>query len=187
MTTKAKVSIQDFIEIKKLFLLDVRNVVTMDEICDEMIANWDQTGINYVPVSSWTMEKEGSKRVELIGKDDKRQITVTFAGSMNESLLPLQVIYQGKSTQCLPKFDFPSTWHVTFTPNHWSNEETTEEYIKMIMVPYFEQARLRLKLAPDAHGLVMFDNFSGQCTDRIFELLEANNINIVIVPANCTD
>jgi len=32
------------------------------------------------------MEKEGSKKVELIGKDDKRQITVTFAGSMNGNL-----------------------------------------------------------------------------------------------------
>ena len=42
------------------------------------------------------MEKEGFKRVELIRKDDKRQITVTFAGSMNGNLLPLQVIYQGK-------------------------------------------------------------------------------------------
>ena len=47
-----------------------------------LIINWDQTGINYVPVSSWTMEVEGSKRVELVGKDDKRQITAVFAGSM---------------------------------------------------------------------------------------------------------
>jgi len=186
-TTKAKINVQDFEEIKKLFLLDVSNVVKMDEICEEMIVNWDQTGINYVPVSSWTMEKEGSKRVELIGKDDKRQITVTFAGSMNGNLLPLQVIYQGKTTQCLPKFDFPSSWHVTFTPNHWSNEETTEEYIEKVIVPYFEQTRLRLELATDSRGLVIFDNFNGQCTDGIFELLEANNINVIIVPANCTD
>jgi len=131
------------------------------------------------------MQKEGSKRVELIRKDDKRQITVTFAWSMNGNLLQLQVIYQGKTTQCLPKFDFPSIWHITFTPNYWSNEKMTEEYIKKVIVPYFEQTRLRLKLLADACGLVMFDNFNGQCTDRIFELLEANIINIVIVPANC--
>ena len=101
----------------------------MDEICEETIVNWDQTGINFVPVSSWTMVKEGSKWVELIGKDDKKQIKVTFAGSINGNL-PLQVIYQGKTTQCLPKFDFLSSWHITFTPNHWSNEEMTEEYIE---------------------------------------------------------
>ena len=101
-TTKAKVDVKEFEEIKRLFLLDVKNVVQMD-------VNWDQTEINYVPVSSWTMEAEGSKRVELIGKDDKRQITVVFAGSLGGDILPIQVIYQGKSLKCLPKFNFPST------------------------------------------------------------------------------
>ena len=47
----------------KLFLLDVKNVVQMDEISEDMIVNWDQTGINYVLVSSWNMEEEGSKRI----------------------------------------------------------------------------------------------------------------------------
>lgn len=55
------------------------------------------------------------------------------------------------------------------------------------MVPFFEQRRLRLKLAADARGLVMFDNFNGHYTDGIFELLEANNVDIVIVLVNCTD
>ena len=53
----------------------------MDEICEDKIVNWDQIGVNYVPLSSWTMEEEGSKRIELIGKDDKRQLTVLFAGA----------------------------------------------------------------------------------------------------------
>ena len=51
-TTKVKINVQDFVEIKKLFLLDVSNVVKMNEICEEMIVNWDQMGINYVPVPS---------------------------------------------------------------------------------------------------------------------------------------
>ena len=28
----------------------------MEEIPDELVINWDQTGIKYVPVSQWTME-----------------------------------------------------------------------------------------------------------------------------------
>ena len=47
-TTKDKVDIKEFEEIKRLFLLDVNNVVQMDEICNDMIVNWDQTGINYI-------------------------------------------------------------------------------------------------------------------------------------------
>ena len=48
----------------------------------DLIINWDQTGIKYIPVSEWTMEKEGSRRVEIAGLTDKRQITVAFAGSL---------------------------------------------------------------------------------------------------------
>ena len=88
------------------------------------------------------MEEEGSKRIELIGKDDKRQLTALFAGSLTGDFLPIQIIYQGKTSKCLPKFNFPNTWHVAFTINHWANEKTMEDYIKMIIVPYFEQTRL---------------------------------------------
>ena len=33
-----------------------------------------------MPVASWTIEKEGSKRIEIVGIDDKRQLTADFAG-----------------------------------------------------------------------------------------------------------
>ncbi len=36
-------------------------------------------------------------------------------------------------------------------------------------------------------ALVLFDRFRGQCTQKFLDLLEANRILIVIVPANCTD
>ena len=46
----------------------------MDEVPAELVINWEKTGLNYLPVSQWTTEQEGAKRVELDRKDDKRQI-----------------------------------------------------------------------------------------------------------------
>jgi len=40
------------------------------------ILSWDHIRINYVPVSSLTVEKEGTKKVDNAGMNDKRQITV---------------------------------------------------------------------------------------------------------------
>ena len=37
----------------------------------ELIFIWDQTGINLVPASNWTMEVKGSKRVEVAELTDK--------------------------------------------------------------------------------------------------------------------
>ena len=80
------------------------------------------------------MAEEGAKQVELIGKDDKRQLTAVLAGSMSGKFLPPQLIYQGKTTRCLPYYEFPSDWHITFSVNHWSNEDTMKEYIDHIIL-----------------------------------------------------
>ena len=185
--TKAKVSVVDFEEYKAQFVFDICTIMDMEDIPKEMIVNWDHTGMNYVPVSSWMMAKEGSKRVEIRGLTDKRQLTLVLAGSMTGDFLPLQVIYGGSTKRCIPNVTFPEDWDVTFTPNHWANEATTESYISKIMVPYFDKKRSLLGLAQEHPALVIFDRFKGQCTDKIYSLLEENHIYFTIVPPNCTD
>ena len=96
-TTKSKITVQRFEELKQQYLLEFKAVVEMEEIPHDLIINWDQTGINYVPVSQWTMAKEGSKRVEIVGVNDKRQITAVFAGSLAGDFLPVQLVHQGKT------------------------------------------------------------------------------------------
>ena len=81
------------------------------------------------------MTKEGSKKVPIAGIEDKRQITAVFAATMEGDFLPPQLIYQGKTTACLPSTKFPSSWHITFTPTQWANEVTTLAYIDGIILP----------------------------------------------------
>ena len=80
-----------FDELKAQFLEEVATTVYVEEIPPELILNWDQTGINLVPSSSWTMEQKGAKYVELTGIDDKRQITAVFCGSFTGDFLPIQL------------------------------------------------------------------------------------------------
>ena len=51
-------------ELKEAFLLEIKNIVVVDDIPEDLIINFDQTGLNYVPVTSWTMEEVGARRVE---------------------------------------------------------------------------------------------------------------------------
>ncbi len=55
----------------------------MEDIPEDLIINWDHTGL---PVSNWTMAEEGSKRVEIVGLDDKRQKMAVFGCSMGGDL-----------------------------------------------------------------------------------------------------
>ena len=57
-STKAKINIDDFEAVKEQFLFDVKVVVEMEEIPHDLIINWDQTGIHYIPVGSWKEKNE---------------------------------------------------------------------------------------------------------------------------------
>ena len=50
-----------------------------------------------VPVSKWTMEKEGSRRVRIEDLDDKREITAVVGASSTGMLLPIQILYAGET------------------------------------------------------------------------------------------
>ena len=186
-STKAKPSIMEFTKLKEQFKFDIHAIIEMEEIPPELVINWDQTGIHYIPVSNWTMALEGSKRVEIAGIDDKCQITAVFAGTMSGEFLPPQIIYKGKTSKCLPPTESPQDWHVTFIDNHWSNEATMITYLQRVLFPYIQQKRSQLGLPTDFPALVIFDRFKAQCTETILTMLKDEHIHIAIVPVNCTD
>ena len=99
----------------------------------------------------YTFSSKGSKNVPIKGLDDKRQITATFLVGATGSFLRIQLIYQGKSERCLPKFTFPSNFHVAFTPIHC--EKLFKEFYLSIFVCQKEGAWLpRRPALPDYHG-----------------------------------
>ena len=57
----------------------------------DLIFNWDQIGLNYVPVSNWKMEPNHNsvKCVEIKGQ---RQIAAVFGGTITGEFLPFQLV-----------------------------------------------------------------------------------------------
>lgn len=99
----------------------------------------DQTGLHLVPSSTHTYQLKGSKEVPVIGNGDKRQITVCLVSSMNGDLLPLQLIFQGKTDKCLPAptaSSIQTGFHIAYSDNHWSTQPTMQQYIREIVVPF---------------------------------------------------
>ena len=90
------------------------------------------------------MDKEGSRHVEILGVDDKRQFTPVLCVTKSGHYLPPQIIYAGKTARSPPKLKFLIEWHVTFTENHWSNQITTLQYVHNVLLPYVTQKRFEL-------------------------------------------
>ena len=185
-TTKSKITVPHFDALKEQYLLDIKVIVTMEEIPPDLVVNWDQTGINYVPVSQWTMEKRVPKELKLWEWEIKGRLQLHL-------LVACLVIFFlcswciGKTTKCLPSVTFPEDWNITFTINHWCNERTMLCYVEEIIIPYLQAKKRHLALPETHSSLLIFDEFNGQTTDAVLKLLQDNHIMYIIVPPNTTD
>ena len=123
-----------------------------------------------VPV---TLEVQGSKQIDVIGLDDKREITALLAVSLSGELLSPEVIYAGTTPRCHPNVTVPNGWHLTHSPSHWSTAETMLEYVDTVLAPYMTKQRERLGLAEDAFGLCIFDVFAAhRCEEFLKSLMQ---------------
>lgn len=185
-TKAARALPENFDELKRDYLERITNLVTDYNIPDELIINWDQTGINLIPASRWTMEMTGAKQVGITGLNDKRQITAVLAVTLAGEMLPPQILYQGKTDAVHPKYNFPAEWDIFHTPSHWSTAESMSRYIDQVIVPYVMRTRERLDLPLRHPALCTFDVFAAHRDDDVLEKLHSKNIKVVFVPARCT-
>ena len=121
------------------------------------------------------MEECGAERVEMEALGDKRQVTATLAGTLLVELLPLQVIFNGKSERCHPTFVFFSVALICGTT--LTTGQMTLCFIENIIIPYIKD--VQSKQGTPEHALVNFDVFKGQNVDRMQTLLEENKIMLL--------
>ena len=123
--TKGVKSLQkDFESLKTAFLERVERFRMEYNIPDNLVINWDQTGSNFVSVSDWTMEKEGSKQVLIAHINDKRQTTVTVHALSLATCCPHNSYNRGETDLCHPAFKIPTEWDIHHIESHWSTLET---------------------------------------------------------------
>ena len=125
-----------FLELREQFLADIAAEVIMNDIHPDLIINWDQTGLKFVPTGDWTMNLSGDKVVSIVGSDDKREITAVLAVTITGRCLPPQLLYKGTTSKCHPIIEFPERWDIWHSHNHWSNEETMKRYLDKILLMF---------------------------------------------------
>ena len=121
------------------------NYMEKYQIPSWLIINFDQTPSKYVQISSNAMAKEGTKNVPIFGIDD-RSISATFSITMENKFLPMQLIYKGKTSQSLPKIQFPNGFSLRTNLKHYSNETESLKFLKEIILPCVKTERERLGL-----------------------------------------
>ena len=156
-----------------------------------LVVNMDQTGVNLAPVDTRTYDTKGAKAVGVIGAEDKRQITACVASSLDGDLLPLQLIFQGKTQAVHPLRTDSSKKahvHITHSDNHWSNQETMQQYITEVLVPYTQERMVQHSLPSTSHVVLVLDVWAVHKSEEFRKFLRTHHpkIHLVFVPPNCT-
>ena len=153
--------------------------------------NLDQTGLHLVPAGSRTYETKGSKQVPIAGMDDKRQITAVVASSLDGQLLPLQLIFQGKTDASLPPHTDASTlagFHLTKSQNHWSNQETMQEWCGHILVTWRDKMIKEHNLPANAAVVLQLNVWAVHISKEFRDFIGNKHpyVRLVYIPPNCT-
>ena len=144
----------------------------------------DQTPLSYVSPGKYTFDVKVVKTVPIRGTDDKRQITSPFAISMPGEFLPIQVIYEGKTTRFYLSTLFLRTSDVTFSENQWSNTEKAISFFKKF--PHFKNVRQTKGYPNEQMGLVIMNTLVGNDNEEVAKLCRENNCVLIIIPHNLT-
>ena len=68
-------------------------------------------------------------------------ITAALCVNIVGDFLPVQLIYGGVTDKCHPKVNFPESFHIIHSQNHWSNKDIVMEYLNKIIFPYIKSKR----------------------------------------------
>jgi DDE superfamily endonuclease len=166
-------------------------LVKQYKINPNLIINFDQTGVHFIPKSNNTYELKGSQHVSVMGAEDKRQITAIIASTLTGNLLPLQLIFGGTTDKCEPAKSHhvvKSQFHITHSDNHWSTLETMKEYIERIIQPYINQTIKQHNLDRESRAIVLLDCWSVHKSKEFRNYVRRTHPNILLVyiPPNCT-
>lgn len=133
-TNAAKKVSDDWERLRTDAILRISRVMEDFRVPPALVMNGDQTGVNLFPSSeNKTYAKKGSKQVPILGKNDKRHITLMVTSSMDGKLLPFQAIFEGKTDGSPPgknEGKRAETMGMKFEPGgdkHWANLDTTKK------------------------------------------------------------
>jgi len=171
-------------EIHKKFLYRIALTVKKYSIPKCLCINFDETGVYLTSRGNRTFHRVGDKQVPIYGLNDKRQVTVGLAVTVDGRKLSGQVIFKGKTQRALPKIN--TDWLMCYSPNHWQKVDTTKQYLINVIFPYCKKTIQEIGGIWNQKSLLIWDIWCSHMNEEVIQLCEQNNVKMIIVPPNQT-
>ncbi|KJA18870.1 hypothetical protein HYPSUDRAFT_121503, partial [Hypholoma sublateritium FD-334 SS-4] len=172
-------------------------VIKHEDIPSQLIANSDQTQVVLQQGCNMTYAPCGSKQVTTVGSEEKRAVTVLATVTNNGVLLPFQTIYKGATPLSLPRKTSQSMaeslgagflFESSHTKTYWSTQATMQNFVNLVLAPYFNLIKQQLGLPLSQCALWLIDCWSVHRSEEFLTWMATFHPTIIIlfVPAGCT-
>lgn len=171
-----------------------RIVLTMEgnSIPPSLVINGDQAGVELFPTGNRSWNPTGAKQVDIAGLDDKKYYTLMVSSAMDGTFLPFQAVFAGTTARSLPRDCTPATSKgILFSHggnNHWSDHNTTVQWVEEVIVPYIERVKARDNLPAHQPAILYIDCWGSHRDPKFTGWLMEKYPQIIIrfVPGGCT-
>ncbi|KAL0204839.1 hypothetical protein P9112_000146 [Eukaryota sp. TZLM1-RC] len=119
-----------------------------------LVLMMDETMVPWIPVKGKTYAPKNQKKITIQGLGDKRGNTATLTISKAGDLLPLQLIWEGKTQVSVPNYEWPSEVIHSLSPKSegvskaavtkWQNGHSIVEYLRYVVGNYLKRVRAEL-------------------------------------------
>ena len=171
-------------EIRSQFLQEISQKVLFHSILDELIINADQTPSKFVAADNITMAAKAPWHITRVGSNDKRSVTLIVCESLDNKILPFQLIYKGKTQRSFPVAVFPDGFCLSYIEKHWSNDKETVPLIKKVLVPYIKKFKEEKGLPNDQEKAQSTANVSVK--QQIEYVIGPKNMTHMLQPMDLT-
>ena len=95
--------------------------------------------------------------------------------------MPIQLIYNGNTTKCLPRFKFPENFSLSYNEMHYSDQNKAYTFIEEILQLYISNMIKCKNLPVDQKSLVIMNVFKSQVTPMMSSFYRECSIEVVCV------
>ena len=189
-TTKMREAVPADFEAKKESYIEIGSrIIHENNIPKELVIAGDETAVMLVSKAKYTYAEKGSKRVRLIGigDNDKAQITATVFVTEDGDVLPIQLIFKGKTNACHPSGTAPDGIFWDHTESHWQTPASMIRLIDAVVVPYKNSMIAKLNLPAEQKTMLKLDLHYSHYKEGVPAHMAMHNIIPHFVPGQCTD
>lgn len=174
---------EELADARDKFYSDLAACFPDQDVDRQLVINFDQTFHCYNPNRGFTWEKKGAPRVQLThSKDGFTLLPVVHMSGV----VGAQMIFDGSTSASLPTVTPGQYLHFRQTSNHWSNESTTIDLFKTVILPHIAARRAALG-QPAAPAIVLADAFAAHWTPAVRALVAGEeSIAYIAIPEGLT-